>query len=350
MKNSFQESRRAGIGGSDVAVILGVHPYKTVYELWDEKVNGNFKDLSNNMNILYGKLLEKTLLEQRSNKMDKLYKDQHIDNISPYFMLKGCKIINSERSYLFANIDGVERFHDSISTFKDNIVEIKTAGSTSIDRWGPSGGAIVPQEYLCQISHYMMVCGIKNASIVVTFLSESTKEKIAYRVIESNIEQIDSDIIEKLEEIDFSDLVSKCETRTYDFTRDLEFEKIMLDACERFWEYNVQKKIPPEKDYTSKGFQEMIKQKCSTVEPGTVINVEDPELDSAKDLYLNLKEQIKVNTEELNSVTAILKDKIGTCEKAIFSDGSEFLRKVIKRKPYMVPESEYISFTYKGVK
>ena len=36
-REDWLEERKKGIGGSDAATILGLNPYKTTIELWEEK-------------------------------------------------------------------------------------------------------------------------------------------------------------------------------------------------------------------------------------------------------------------------------------------------------------------------
>lgn len=42
--NEWHEWRRNGIGASDSPVVMGVSPYRTRFQLWDEKVNGTKSD------------------------------------------------------------------------------------------------------------------------------------------------------------------------------------------------------------------------------------------------------------------------------------------------------------------
>lgn len=54
----FEARRLLGLGGSDIAAVLGINPFKTAYELYLEKVEGHKVDLSNNEKVLWGILLE----------------------------------------------------------------------------------------------------------------------------------------------------------------------------------------------------------------------------------------------------------------------------------------------------
>ena len=47
--SKWHEWRKQGIGGSDVAAVLGISPYKTALQLYDEKVSAEHKDISNHI-------------------------------------------------------------------------------------------------------------------------------------------------------------------------------------------------------------------------------------------------------------------------------------------------------------
>ena len=61
-KQEWMESRVRAIGGSEVAAIIGLDPYKTPYQIWLEKVSG----ISNHVENEYtrsGNKLEKVVVE-----------------------------------------------------------------------------------------------------------------------------------------------------------------------------------------------------------------------------------------------------------------------------------------------
>jgi putative phage-type endonuclease len=55
---AFSRVRSNSIGGSDIPVIMGVNPYKNIFDLWDEKVNPSLHVIEQNDQMLSGTLLE----------------------------------------------------------------------------------------------------------------------------------------------------------------------------------------------------------------------------------------------------------------------------------------------------
>ncbi len=58
------EIRKTGLGGSDMASVLGLSPYKTRYELYLEKI-GAIKpdDLQDNDLVQFGNIIEHTIAD-----------------------------------------------------------------------------------------------------------------------------------------------------------------------------------------------------------------------------------------------------------------------------------------------
>lgn len=71
------EERRSTIGSSDIAVLLGVCPYRTVLELWAEKT-GKVPAFQGNANTRLGDLLEPYIARLFSDRWDKPVKDCNI--------------------------------------------------------------------------------------------------------------------------------------------------------------------------------------------------------------------------------------------------------------------------------
>jgi len=119
-------------------------------------------------------------------------------------------------------------------------LQVKTAGFFTKEAWGdPPDG--VPDYYYIQVAHEMAVCGTNSCDLVVLFAAEEmfdtligiikgggTKKEKAVRL------QIAADIIPTM---DF---------RVYTITRNLEFEKVLIEQEREFWEDYVKGgKTPP---------------------------------------------------------------------------------------------------------
>ena len=56
--------RRSGIGGSDAAAALGLSPWKSPLELWEEKAMGKTQPRQENDAMIFGRLLEPIVREE----------------------------------------------------------------------------------------------------------------------------------------------------------------------------------------------------------------------------------------------------------------------------------------------
>lgn len=56
--------RRTGVGGSDIAAILGISPYKTSFGLWLEKTGRNEDEIKDNERLEWGRRLETAILDE----------------------------------------------------------------------------------------------------------------------------------------------------------------------------------------------------------------------------------------------------------------------------------------------
>jgi len=131
------------IGGSDAAVIMGVNPWKTSTELWNEKTGRvQAKDISDSAAVRYGIAAEDLLRELF--KLDyPEYDVQYVPNNS---------FINPEYDFAAASLDGWIIDEDG----KLGILEIKTgliSGSAQKAKWEGR----IPDNYYCQVLFYMAV-------------------------------------------------------------------------------------------------------------------------------------------------------------------------------------------------
>ena len=323
------ESRRQTIGGSDIGAILGENPYKTAYELWEEKVEGKSADFSKNKSVVIGNLLEHALLKKCA-----LLNNKSFGYLGTVF--------HKEYKFLSANIDGL-LINEDLNIY--SMVEIKTASIFNKDDWGPSGSQIVPNSYYAQISHYMMVKEYDQAEIFVGFVDDS--------VIGEVLCELNASINEKRDP-DYTEIVNKMETRLYTFYRDPEMEALILESAISFYENHMKPwiehgiKNPPPMDFSNKKFQDHLKKKYS-IQEESQIKLSD-EFIKIKDKYLSNMVQSKFYERLAQEEKAKVIEAMGNNQKAILSDGSYFLRKMIKRKECVVKASEYIKFELKQPK
>lgn len=194
----FLEKRREGIGGSDVAAILGVSNFKkTAVDIWKEKI-GEIKYIKPNpcdkktASRYWGQVLEKAIINAYSEEK----------NVNVTFGKRYGQIKHKEYPWLIANIDGIAHTETG-----DILIEAKNWDNDPEERWGKEGTDQIPMDYIFQVNHYLYVTGLKKADIAVRL-----KGRLAFYEFEKN------DILIKQIHQELND----------------------------FWFENVKKKIPPE--------------------------------------------------------------------------------------------------------
>lgn len=137
----WADARKGGIGGSDVASIMGINPYSSPLEVWLVKTGrAESPDLSEKESVEWGNRLEPLVAEKFAENHPELKVRR-----------KNCTMVSVKRPWAFANIDRELRDPEG----RHGVLEIKTTGMRSADQWvyGP------PTHYLCQIQHYLSVTG-----------------------------------------------------------------------------------------------------------------------------------------------------------------------------------------------
>lgn len=138
--------RKQGIGASDCSSILGLNPYKTNVQLWEEKT-GRYtpEDIGNKPVVRYG-----VEAEQHLRELFKLDYPQYQVNYEEFKLYR-----DSQYPFLFATLDG--ELIDK-ETGEAGILEIKTTNilqSMQKESWNDR----IPDNYYLQVLHQMMVTG-----------------------------------------------------------------------------------------------------------------------------------------------------------------------------------------------
>lgn len=143
-ETDWHKGRAKGIGGSDVASLLGLNPYKTNLELWQEKTGRKKpEDISQKPYVIYGKKAEEYLRE-----LFKLDYPQYEVTHRPYDLH-----IHNDFDFIRASLDGELL---EIETCKKGIFECKTTEIRRSSDWAKWDKKI-PMNYFCQVLHYMAI-------------------------------------------------------------------------------------------------------------------------------------------------------------------------------------------------
>jgi len=132
---SWHQWRRGGIGSSDAAVILGVSPWRTPKQLWEEKVYGNCEQLDNS-SMARGRELEPVARTWFEKAM----------NVSVFPQNR----TNKECDFIRASLDGLDMEEKILVEIKcpnreDHLVAINEK---------------VPEKYIPQVQHQLLVTGL----------------------------------------------------------------------------------------------------------------------------------------------------------------------------------------------
>ena len=138
--------RRKGIGGSDVAALLGISPWRTARDLFYDKLNiAVVEDHEDNWVALeMGHLLEPLVA--------KIF--QHQTGYKIYQIKKMFQ--HPEYLWMLADVDYFVELPDGSTA----ILEIKTTNYNAKDNWWLNGEETIPAYYECQGRHYMAVMDV----------------------------------------------------------------------------------------------------------------------------------------------------------------------------------------------
>ena len=159
---AWLEQRGKGVGGSDVAAIMGLSRWRSSYETWCEK-RGLVKpdDISDKPAVYWGNVLEPIVGEEYARR----HPDRKVKRLNAVAR-------SIERPWAQASLD----YEVKDPELGWGVLEIKTAGLRSANEWEDG----VPLFYLTQIMHYMDVTDRKFADVAVLIGGSDYRE---YRVM-----------------------------------------------------------------------------------------------------------------------------------------------------------------------
>ena len=188
-REDWLQQRRTGVGGSDVAAILGLSKYKTPLQVYQEK-RGEIEPQADNDAMRWGRYLEPVVRQA--------YADETGNEVRVIDQIVRHPIYE----HMIANLDGFV----IPEAGPRRVFEAKTA-RTADGGWGEPGSDQIPQPYLLQVQHYMAVTGFVVADVAV--------------------------------------LIGGSDFRLYEVPEDRELQDMICDACTEFWE-RVKAGEPPE--------------------------------------------------------------------------------------------------------
>lgn len=182
--------RESGIGSSDAGAVLGVNPYMSPVDIYLEKTGQRESpDLSDNQAVHFGNVLEQTVAEE-------------------YARRTGNKVMRRNKTFRHSDYPWMVAHPDRTVVGQKKILECKTAGQYLSDQWGPDGSDQVPDQYLIQVHHQMIVMGYAHADLAV--------------------------------------LIGGRDFRIYHLEQDTALDEIIIERERAFWQDHVEQGLPPE--------------------------------------------------------------------------------------------------------
>lgn len=155
----WHAARRQGIGGSDAAAVLGLSKFKTPYDLYLEKI-GHAQPEPETWETARGKALEPLLRQHYADTTGRVVRVPHEAVVHPKY------------AFMRYNPDGLSD--------DGRLQEFKTAAYGK--EWGDVGSDEIPQEYLLQVQHGMIVTMRPVADVTVSIAGNAPK----YFVVEAD--------------------------------------------------------------------------------------------------------------------------------------------------------------------
>lgn len=249
--------RRHFIGGTDIAAIIGAHPYKTPFQVWMEKV-GEAAPFEGNEATRWGSILEDPIARE--------FAERHNVVLGP-----GCFVQHPRIPWAGGNVDRL--LIPPNGSAPDSGLEVKTAGIRSAHRWGQEhegDEAQMPDEYVCQCAWYMAVTDLPRWWLAV--------------------------------------LIGGQDYREFSITRDYDLEGNLIEAACRFWREHVETRTPPPIDASEAAGSWLTKRFPREKTPPRVATSGETAVLAQ---YRGILAQLKSLDEERDLIEARIKELIG---------------------------------------
>lgn len=274
---AFHAERLTGIGGSDAAVALGLSPYRTPLELYLEK-RGEIPPFEGNEATLWGQLLEPVVRDEYARRTGRQV------SVPPLAR-------HPKHDFLIAHADGL--------TTDGRCYEGKTARSA--DGWGEPGTDQIPQAYLIQVQHVMLVTATPVADVAV--------------------------------------LIGGSDFRLYEVPADRELQDMIVEGEAAFWQ-RVQKGHAPDPDFSTESARDLVKRLYPGTD-GTILHATDSHI-TWRQTWEEAAALAQRYKDVAEGAKAHLLYEMKQAAALVFPDGMALRRKKVEKKPYTVEATSYV--------
>ena len=280
------------IGGSDIATILGLNPWRTAEELRLE-ILGRLPLMEGNEAMEAGEIMEEGVRQLYARRTGRTVNRSHQTLVHPGY------------DFLTAHIDGR-------IVGERRGLECKNIHWRMAQHWGEPGSDQIPEYYLPQVMHYMLVLDYPLWDVAAYFGGP--------------------------------------DLRIYTVERDPEWDEIILDLTNDFWHRHVGQDIPCGTDVERPDALRVLKRIYPGTN-GTVLTVPNgASIISWHDVYRQSSELRAQYEKSADLAKAHMLRHMKEASVLELPDGGRYVRKLIERKGYSVEATSYIDMRYKAPK
>ena len=287
-REEWLKHRQHGIGGSDIASMLGINPFHSPLALYWDKVSEIKEEEGENVPAEVGTALEPFMKKKLLNWIWNNKKDRKV-------RIDDCKYIlqHHKNPLALANVDGIIEWEDGELC----VAEYKTTNERNYKLWE---GDNIPDYYYLQTQWYLYTTGLEICYLA--FLIGNRKFDV--KIIERN-----DAVIEQL-----------------------------VKQTNDFWNNFIISKIPPSPDGSISSGQ-TIKRMYPEEEVGKIIDITNMENQEKLERLSIASAQAKELKKEVDFIKQEFQIQLGDAEQAICSD-KMITWKVQEKKEYTVKTSK----------
>lgn len=283
-REKWLAERRLGIGGSDAPAVMGWSPWAGPLEVYWDKL-GLAPPVEENEAMRWGTLLEPVIREEYVRRTGRLVAFQ--PNLS---------VASAKYPFMRTSPDGVVAGEPDLP---GAVLQCKAVRSD--EGWGEPGSDEIPEVYLIQVQHEMVVLQQPVAAVAV--------------------------------------LIGGQDFRIYEVPADRELQEMIIEAEELFWRC-VQEQREPEPDFS----RETLRRTLARMRPthtGTLSKADDSD-----EAFRVVVQEAAVNEKAYKEMGSLAKShliwRMRGGDAMVFADGTVLRRKVIKKAAYEVAATEYV--------
>ena len=280
--------RKSGIGGSDAAGVCGVSKWKTPVQVYLDKTSESVEQ-------------EENPLFERGHVLEPLVRARFSQDTGKDVKLPKNMIKADKNPFMLANVDGYVPEEKAI-------VEIKTAHYATKKEWGDAFTDQIPNDYLIQVQHYLTVCKMLKAYVVVLFGDEKMLNLLTAFVKRCGV-------MEVLKE----DL--PLDIQIYEVNSHGTLSQKLIEIEKSFWFDHVQKREAPKWDSIND-----IKALFPQAQAGKKIVAQEEDFEVIREIQEEervLKEITKPHEEKIEFLKAKIQARIGDAEELVDCEGKK---------------------------